>query len=194
MPDGRKLEIIAETAGELPEQTDILELIASNWETLGIKLFIRPLQREVLRNRILAGKTRLAVWTGLINGLPTPEMSPSELAPTTRLGFQWPKWGYHYETSGAGGEPPDTSVGQQLLRLHDQWLSTTSRAAQEEIWHKMLSLHAEQVLTIGVIAATPQPVVVRTTLMNVPEKGFYNWEPGALFGIYRPDTFWFESR
>jgi len=24
----------------------------------------------------------------------------------------------------------------------------------------------------------------------VPEKGFWNWDPGAHFGIYRPDTFW----
>ncbi len=192
LPDGRELEIIAETAGEAPEQSDILELIASTWETLGIKLFIRPLQRELLRNRVFAGQTHLAVWTGLINGLPTPEMSPAELAPTSRLGLQWPKWGYHYETNGAGGEPPDTWVGQQLLRLYDQWLSTTNRGAQGDVWHQMLSLHAEQVLTIGVVAAAPQPVVVRTTLMNVPENGFYNWEPGAFFGIYRPDTFWFK--
>jgi peptide/nickel transport system substrate-binding protein len=28
--------------------------------------------------------------------------------------------------------------------------------------------------------------------MNVPEKGFYNWDPGAFFGVYRPDTFWFK--
>jgi peptide/nickel transport system substrate-binding protein len=28
----------------------------------------------------------------------------------------------------------------------------------------------------------------------VPAEGIYNWEPGAHFGIYHPDTFWFESR
>jgi peptide/nickel transport system substrate-binding protein len=38
----------------------------------------------------------------------------------------------------------------------------------------------------------PQPVVARDTLMNVPSKGFYNWDPGALFGIFHPDTFWFK--
>jgi peptide/nickel transport system substrate-binding protein len=38
----------------------------------------------------------------------------------------------------------------------------------------------------------PQPVVARETLMNVPLEGFYNWDPGAFFGIYRPDTFWFK--
>ena len=27
---------------------------------------------------------------------------------------------------------------------------------------------------------------------NVPQEAIYNWDPGAEFGIYRPDTFWFE--
>ena len=27
----------------------------------------------------------------------------------------------------------------------------------------------------------------------MPEKGIYNWDPGAFFGIYRPDTFWFSE-
>jgi len=34
-------------------------------------------------------------------------------------------------------------------------------------------------------------LVPRDRLMNVPQQGFYNWDPGAFFGIYRPDTFWF---
>ena len=29
-------------------------------------------------------------------------------------------------------------------------------------------------------------------LKNVPKKGVYNWEPGAPFGVYGPDTFWFK--
>jgi len=36
------------------------------------------------------------------------------------------------------------------------------------------------------------PVVARDKLMNVPAQGFYNWDPGAFFGIYRPETFWFK--
>ena len=46
--------------------------------------------------------------------------------------------------------------------------------------------------TIGVISGVPQPVVQRVNLRNVPEKGVYNFEPGAFFGIYRPETFWFQ--
>ncbi len=47
---------------------------------------------------------------------------------------------------------------------------------------------ADKILLAGV----PQPVVARDKLMNVPVQGFYNWDPGAFFGIYRPETFWFK--
>jgi peptide/nickel transport system substrate-binding protein len=35
--------------------------------------------------------------------------------------------------------------------------------------------------------------VVRNTLRNVPKEAMYSWDPGAHFGVYRPDTFWFEK-
>ena len=57
----------------------------------------------------------------------------------------------------------------------------------------MLEIHAEQVYTIGLVAQIPQPVVVTKSLRNVPEEAIFNWDPGAQFGIYRPDTFWFEK-
>jgi peptide/nickel transport system substrate-binding protein len=34
-------------------------------------------------------------------------------------------------------------------------------------------------------------VVVRRGLKNVPTNGIYHWNPGAYFGIYRMDGFWF---
>ena len=37
-----------------------------------------------------------------------------------------------------------------------------------------------------------QPIVVNAKLRNVPEEGIYNWDPGAYFGIYKPDGFWFD--
>ena len=66
-------------------------------------------------------------------------------------------------------------------------LYSTSR---EEIWHKMLAIRADMVFSIGLLSGVPQPVVINTKLANVPKKGIYNWDPGAHFGIYRPDTFW----
>jgi peptide/nickel transport system substrate-binding protein len=192
LPDGRPLEIIVETAGESTEQTDVLELIRETWREVGIKLFSKPSQREAFRNRIFSGETVMSVWGGLENGLATADSSPDELAPTSQSHQQWPKFGQYLETAGKSGEPVDIPEVRELQRLYHAWLESATRVERERVWHAMLELHAEQQFTIGVVSGVPQPVVARETLMNVPERGFYNWDPGAFFGIYRPDTFWFK--
>lgn len=193
LPDGRPLEIIVETAGESTEQVDVLELIASSWRKAGVKLFTKPLQREVFRNRIYSGETMMSVWGGLENGLPTPSMSPSELAPTHQDQYQWPKWGQFHETNGKVGEPPDLPAAKKLMELNAEWLTSPNVEARKKVWEMMLAIRADQVFTIGIVGGVPQPVVVNEKLRNIPKKGIYNWDPGAHFGIYHPDTFWFDA-
>jgi len=191
LPDGRPLEIIVETAGESTEQTDVLELVRETWREVGIKLFSKPSQREAFRNRVFAGETIMSVWSGLENGLPTPDTAPDELAPTSQLQLQWPKFGQYYETGGKAGEPPDMPAVKLLASLYRDWTAAPTSAQREAIWHEMLKIHAEEQFVIGIVNGVPQPVVARDRLMNVPAHGFYNWDPGAFFGIYHPDTFWY---
>jgi peptide/nickel transport system substrate-binding protein len=169
----------------------VLELIRETWREVGIKLFSKPSQRDAWRNRIFAGETVMSVWTGIENGLATADNSPDELAPSSQSQHQWPKFGQYLETAGKSGEPVDIPEVKELERLYREWLDAKTRQERERAWHAMLELHAEQQFTIGVVSGVPQPVVARNTLANVPEQGFYNWDPGAFFGIYRPDTFWF---
>jgi peptide/nickel transport system substrate-binding protein len=194
LPDGRQMEIVVETSGEDTEQTDVLELIHDSWLAAGIKLFTRPSQREVFRNRIFTGETLISVWSGLQNALPTPDTSPKELAPTSQQHLQWPKWGQYFQSGGAVGEAPEGAEAAELMNLFQTWRKSYSREKREKIWRRMLEIHADQMFTIGVVAAVPQPVVVNKFLRNVPAKGTYNWSPGAHFGIYRPDTFWFANK
>ncbi|UEM03560.1 ABC transporter substrate-binding protein [Skermanella rosea] len=191
MPDGRPLEIIVETAGESTEEVDVLELIADSWRKIGIKLFTKPSQLEVLRNRIYAGQTLMAIGKGVDNGIPTADMAPAEFVPMDQNQYQWPKWGQYYQTGGTAGEKPDMPAAIELMELMGQWRTAPDTAARAEAWHRILGIHADRVFTIGLINGTLQPVVVRSTLRNVPDEGIYNWDPGAHFGIYRPDTFWF---
>ena len=46
----------------------------------------------------------------------------------------------------------------------------------------------------GIVSGVQQPVVVGPRMRNVPEKGVYNWDPGAFFGVYRPETFWLAEK
>ena len=190
LPDGRPMVIVVETAGEDTEQVDVLELVHDDWLQIGVKLFTKPLQREVFRNRIFAGSTMMAVWGGLENGLATSNTAPTEIAPSSQQQYQWPKWGQYIETKGAAGESPDIPEALELMRLNQAWLRADSEQERTRIWHQMLELYTDQVFTIGLIAAVKQPVVVSTRLRNVPQTAVYNWDPGSHFGVFRPDTFW----
>jgi len=191
LPDGRTLEVIVESAGESTEETDVLELIRDSWEDIGIKLFTKPSQREIFRNRIFSGDTTMSVWSGLDNAIPTPAMSPQELAPTQQVQLQWPKWGQYYESGGEVGEPPDMPEVEALLALNDDWVHSSDDSQRQQIWQQMLQIYAEQQYTIGTVSGVMQPVVVSNRLRNVPMEGVYNWDPGAYFGRYDMDTFWF---
>lgn len=195
LPDGRPLDIIVDTAGESTEETDVLELVLDNWAKIGVKLYTKPSQREVFRNRVFSGESIMSVWAGLENGLPTADMSPYELAPTSQQQLQWPKWGQYFETGGQAGVKTNLPIAQDLARLNQAWRAASTSAERKQIWQRMLKIHSDQVFTIGIVSGVLQPLVVNNELQNVPEDGIYNWDPGAYFGMYRPDTFWFtESR
>jgi peptide/nickel transport system substrate-binding protein len=192
LPDGRPMELIIDTAGESTEETDVLELIRDSWRKLGIALFARPSQREVFRKRAFSGMSMMSVWSGLSNAIPTAEMSPAELAPTTQEQLEWPMWGQYYELAGNGGEKPALPDVQKLVQLYDEWRKAGSDAEREKVWLQMLAIHADEVYTIGTVARALQPVVVRDDLRNVPQDGVLSWDPGAYFGMYHMDTFWFD--
>ena len=191
LPDGRPMEIIIETAGERGEVEDTLELIAATWRQIGIKLLVKPQDRDVLRNRAYAGKTMMVAWYGWNAGIPTPQNAPKELAPVDQANFTWPKWGQYYQTKGSAGEKPDLPEAMKLMGLFDSWAKATDIAERTEIWKTMLAIHAEQLFCIGTVARAPVPLVRSANLMNVPETGIYAWDPGGQLGVHRMDEFYF---
>jgi peptide/nickel transport system substrate-binding protein len=125
-------------------------------------------------------------------GLPTPDMSPLELAPVNSIQLQWSQWGLWYETKGRSGEEPPP-VARRLAELYDEWLRSHDRSERARIWGEMLDINAEEVFSIGIVGGTLQPVVVKNGLRGVPERGVFSWDPGAHFGLYSPDTFYWEN-
>lgn len=192
LPDGRELEIIVETDGEGGMIVDGLTLVAEFWREVGIKLFVKPQDRTVLRNRAYAGMTIMVASQGLDLAMPTAEMPPSELAPVRQDNYAWPKWGQHAETKGKTGEPCDIPEARRLIELNEAWMATADDAEQARIWHEMLRNHAENQWTIGTVSGALQPVVARSGLQNVPARVPYSWQPTAMLGIYRVDEFYWD--
>jgi peptide/nickel transport system substrate-binding protein len=193
LKDGRPMTVIIDLSGDSTEATDVLELIKDTWHSIGVDLYAKPSQIEVFRNRIFAGDALMSLSYGVDNGFPSADMSPQEFTPTTQQQLMWPKWGQYIETSGEDGQKVDLPEAAKLQDLLGQWRRAGSTEARTGIWQQILTIWMDQVYTIGTVAGIPQPVVVSRHLKNVPERGLWAFDPGAHFGVYKPDTFWLDQ-
>lgn len=191
LPDGREAQIVVETAGESTLDTDVLELITDHWRKIGISLFIRTSQRDVFRSRTMGGQIMMTMWPGLENGVPTRDMNPSQLAPTTDDQLQWPVWGMHYLSNGQKGHAPEVAEAARLVDLLKSWYHARTPEERTDIWGEMLAIYTDQVFSIGIVNQTLQPILRSAHMRNVPERGLYGFDPTCYLGVYMPDTFWY---
>lgn len=194
LPDGRLANITIESAGENTLETDVLELITDHFRQIGIALFIRASQRDIFRSRVTGGDVMMSVWQGFDNGLPSADMPPTQLAPSTIDQLQWPVWGLHYMSGKMQGRPPDMPEVKKLSKLLDEWMVTTTTGQRADIWGKMLSIHADQVFSIGTVNGGLQPIVRSSHLQNIPDEALVGFEPTSYLGVYMPDTFWLKGK
>ncbi|WP_375455185.1 ABC transporter substrate-binding protein [uncultured Methylobacterium sp.] len=191
MPDGRLLEVVAESDGEAATVLDGLLLISEFWREVGIKLVVKPQERTNLRRRSIAGMTVMVAAQGLDLAVPTAIMPPTGLSPAQADHYSWPRWSLHVETHGASGEACDLPAVQRLIELDRQWRETDDAERQAAIWRAMLASHAENTWVIGTVAGALQPVVASNHLANVPARALYSWDPTAMIGVQRLDAmFW----
>ncbi len=193
-PNGNRVEIIVETAGENTLQSDILELIQDQWHAIGLKLIIRGSQRDVMRRRAIAGLAVMTIWNGLDNAVASPDMAPYELIPSSQSNLQWPQWGIYHASEGKKGEKPDLPAVSELLKYANMWKHAASTGEKAEFWNRILDIYSDQVFSIGIVNGALQPVIVNNRIQNVPEEAIYAYSPTSYFGIYLPDTFWFTKQ
>lgn len=190
LSDGRLAQIVVESSGESTLETDVLELVTDHWREVGISLFIRTSQRDVFRSRAVAGEIMMAIWSGLDNGVPTADMNPGQLAPSSDDQLQWPAWGLSYLSDGEMGAPPDLPEAVELVELLKRWRRSGLRSEREAIWAQMLSVYTDNVFSIGMVNETLQPIVSARNLRNLPAEGMFGFDPTAYLGVYMPDAFW----
>ncbi len=153
----------------------------------------RTSQRDTFRSRAVGGEIIMSMWFGIDNGVPTADMSPGQLAPTTDDQLQWPVWGLNYMSHGEMGEAPDLPPVVELLDLLKRWRHSADDAERADIWRQMLSIYTDQVFSIGLVNSSLQPILVTKKLRNFPDEGLYGFDPTSYFGAYKPDTFWLEQ-
>ncbi|MFQ5954357.1 MAG: ABC transporter substrate-binding protein [Kiloniellales bacterium] len=191
MPDGRPMQLVVAAGETDPAESDVLEIVADGWRQVGIELLPRVSTRQIFRRRIETGATVMSVFYGIANGVPDADTSPLEWVPSSLKQPQWPAWGAFVASGGRRGTAPDLEPARRLMGLYQAWQAAEDREGRRRAWREILEIHADQVFSIGLITGVLQPVVVNARLRNVPAQAIFGWTPGAYFGAFRPDTFWF---
>ena len=190
--EGVPLELVVAAGDSDPAEVDVLEQIAASWRAIGVRLLVRSAGRQAFRRDVRSGRSPMSIFYGLANGLADARTRPTELAPSSSRQNNWPQWGRHAETDGAQGEAPALPAVLRLLDLLESWDRADRDEDRRGIWDEMLTVHADQVFTIGIVGEVRQAVVADAALRNLPDQAFFMYEPGAYFGVTRPDTYFFE--
>jgi peptide/nickel transport system substrate-binding protein len=171
---------------------DVAELVAKNWEAVGIKTIVQIRERALHFQMRDSNEIQTEVWNEDTGGFPftgapkyDPRTSPGlAFAPLVR---QW------YATGGKEGMEP-TAEMKKIVELIDK-AKTVGPDEQVQIAKELYKLWADQqyeVSTIGLSPMVQGVVVVNNDLMNVPTTLGNDW-PLRTPGNARPEQWYFKQ-
>jgi peptide/nickel transport system substrate-binding protein len=172
---------------------DIAQLIAKNWEHVGIRTLVQVRERALHFQLRQSNDLQAEIWNQDTAGFPftgVPKYDPrSLLYGTITTGPLWKLW---YDSGGKDGvEPP--AEAKRLVELIDRG-KAASPAQQVRIAQEIFKIWVDNLFEIGTVGLTPLDqgvVVVSTRLHNVPQTLAKDW-PLRTPGNARTEQFFFK--
>ncbi|MFO7696971.1 MAG: ABC transporter substrate-binding protein [Anaerolineae bacterium] len=150
----------------------IHELVTEHWLKIGIETQVKSITRNLLTQKILANEEPMSCWRGDESSDILFLRRPKFFAPLdgdeSCWGVLWGRW--YNSKSQQGEEPPE------YIRMLYDWLDEYMLTDSTEPARKVLESQAEHIWTIGTVGNSPHPLVVRNTLRNVSETGYWGWD------------------
>ncbi len=174
LPSGRPVRFSIDVIPTLqPEHVDMLEMIAQDWERIGVRMDVNPLERTFFYERTSDGNNHdAAVWGGQAAWV-AGEI-PQQIVPVhhdSRWGIPWSHW---YNSGGARGEEPPPSVLQRM-ELYDEAKATVDVDARRALILQIADIAADEFEVMSVSKATSTYGIVRNDLRNVPPAMPSSW-------------------
>ena len=189
--NGQRLVVEAVTvSGQSRPYTQITEVIAEDWEEIGIYVDIREVDRTLRDQMLPAGEMQLHVWN---NGQTETVIAQSDrVLPTNahsanfgRLYSQW------YATLGKEGLEPPPRMQEALSMVREALVAPEEERIRlgKEIW----KICVDEVYMVAVVGQVPSMYALHVAsekLGNVPER-MMNADFATPPLIGRPDTWYF---
>ncbi|MFW6260038.1 MAG: ABC transporter substrate-binding protein [Spirochaetota bacterium] len=188
-PDGSRLELVVETMASSGNTADGIQIVAENWEAVGLETQVDVSTREVYWPRATSNDVMIATWStdrGLV-----PMIDPIYQFPFDERSWMAPSWGIWYKTGGEQGREP-TDEMKELMDLYDEYATTPDPDAQLEIAKEIVRLSTERLYVISTVGMPPALTIVKDNFHNVQESHTSDWlimTPGTM----DPAHFWIEQ-
>ena len=189
-PDGSPLQLVVETSYTSGASLDGIQLVAENWEAIGLNVSVETMSRDVYWPRACANEVMIGVW-GTDRGL-VPMIDPIYQFPFDERSWMGPSFGIWYKTMGQEGEEPTPEL-KELMDLYDDYRATVDPDEQLAIARKIVRLTTERLNVIQTCGMSPGPVLVKNNFHNVAEEHTSDWlimTPGTQ----DPCHYWIEQK
>jgi len=185
-----ELSIAANVFGPWP---DIAQLVAKNWERVGIKTIVQIRERALHFQLRQSNDLQAEIWNQDTSGFPftgVPKYDPrSLLYGTITTGPLWKLW---YDSSGKEGAEPPAEI-KRIVALIDRG-KMASPSEQVKIAQEIFKIWVDNLFEIGTVGLTPLDqgvAVVNVHMHNVPKTLAKDW-PLRTPGNARTEQFYYK--
>ena len=175
-PDGKPMAVRIEAGTNVVGADRMLEMVAADWQAVGVLAQPRLIARQLFDQRIAAslGDAKLGDQLGGMNPIHSPRSwLPYEQAKFGQAFLIW------LQTDGKEGEKPPPEILRRA-GLMEQILRTMDESERIRLWAELL--RRNELYHIGIVGDIPSIGIVHNTVRNVPEVALNAWyvrRPGA---------------
>jgi peptide/nickel transport system substrate-binding protein len=179
-PDGSPFVFTFAYSAANPVFGDALELIAAQWQKVGIQMTPTPLDRTLVQTRQDAGELEGVAWERGGGAGQEVVLDPRWWFPSNLDSYYWaPAWtawflGVNPETSQVKPEEPAPAAKRQM-ELYGELQASADPEQQIAIMNQILDIAADEFWTMGVAWQASGYGVKKTNFHNVPASMPASW-------------------
>jgi peptide/nickel transport system substrate-binding protein len=190
LPSGKPLSIELSVVPAFASWPDTAQLIAKDWEKVGVKTVVQIRERALHFRMREANELQTEMWNEDTTAFPFTGNAKADVrnSPILTTGPLFKQW---YDTKGKDGMEPPAPI-KKIVELVDT-ARTVGPDGQVKAAQEIFRIWADNVYEIGTIGLTPMVqgvVVVNSRLHNVPKTLGNDW-PLRSPGNARPEQFFF---
>jgi peptide/nickel transport system substrate-binding protein len=190
LPNGKPVSIELSVVPQFGEWKDVAQLIAKDWEKVGVKTIVQIRERALQFKMRDANELQTEMWNEDTSAFPFTgnakvDVRNNPILTTGPLFLQW------YQTKGKEGMEPPPPI-KRIVELVDT-ARTVGPEGQVKAAQEIFKIWADNVYEIGTIGLTPMiqgVVVVNTKMHNIPTTLGNDW-PLRSPGNARTEQFFY---